>query len=84
MTSGRTDRSLAQGIGLKVGFPLLIGLITLVAANIGGMQVGNSLELAAVVAFAVALAALHSGHRDTDLGGRRARDRGFYADRQAG
>jgi hypothetical protein len=57
MTSGRTDRSLAQGIGLKVGFPLLIGLITLVGAQVGGMRAGNSLELAAVVAFAVALAA---------------------------
>jgi hypothetical protein len=57
MTSGRTDRSLAQGIGLKVGFPLLVGLITLVSAHLGGMQAGNSFELAAVVAFAVALAA---------------------------
>jgi hypothetical protein len=57
MTSGRTDRSLAQGIGLKVGFPLLVGLITLVGAQVGGMRAGNSLELAAVVAFAVALAA---------------------------
>ena len=56
MTSGRTDRSLAQGIGLKVGFPLLVGLIALVGAHVGGMQAGNSLELAAVVAFAVALA----------------------------
>jgi hypothetical protein len=55
MTSGRIDRSLAHGIGLKVGFPLLVGLITLVAAHFGGVQVGNSLELAAVVAFAVAL-----------------------------
>jgi hypothetical protein len=56
MTIGRTDRSLAQGIGLKVGFPLLIGLLTLVGSHFGGMQVGNSLELAAVVAFAVAFA----------------------------
>jgi hypothetical protein len=55
MTSGRMQWSLGQGIGLKVGLPLLIGLITLVAANIGGMQVRNSLGLAAVVAFAVAL-----------------------------
>ena len=42
MTSGRMNRSLVQGIVLKVGFPLLIGLITLVAANIGGMQVRNT------------------------------------------
>lgn len=54
MTNG-TQRSLAQGIILKIGLPLLIGLITLVAANIGGMQVRNSLELAAVVAFGAAL-----------------------------
>jgi hypothetical protein len=55
MTSERMRLSLAQGIGLKVGFPLLIGLITLVAAHIGGMHVENSLVLAAVVAFAIAL-----------------------------
>jgi hypothetical protein len=58
MTNGRTQQGLGQvvgrGIGLKVGSPLLIGLITLVAAHFGGMQVGNSLVLAAVVAFAVA------------------------------
>jgi hypothetical protein len=55
MTSERMTRSLVQGIVLKVGFPLLIGLITLVAANLGGMQVRNTLELAAIVAFGVAL-----------------------------
>ena len=55
MTSGIMNRSLVQGIVLKVGFPLLIGLITLVAANLGGMQVQNALELAAIVAFAIAL-----------------------------
>lgn len=55
MTSERTTRSLAQGIAFKVGFPLLIGLITLVAANLSGMQVRNTLELAAIVAFGVAL-----------------------------
>jgi hypothetical protein len=55
MTSGIMNRSLVQGIVLKVGFPLLIGLITLVAANLGGMQVQNTLELAAIVAFAIAL-----------------------------
>jgi len=54
MTNG-VQRNLVPGVGLKVGFPLLIGLITLVAAHFGGMQVGNSLELAAVVAFGVAL-----------------------------
>jgi len=55
MTSGRMQQSIGHGIGLKVGLPLLIGLITLVSAKIGGMQVANSLALAAVVAFAVAL-----------------------------
>jgi hypothetical protein len=55
MTSGRMNPSLVQGIVVKVGFPLLIGLITLVAANLGGMQARNTLELAAIVAFGVAL-----------------------------
>lgn len=55
MTSRGMHRGLVQGIVLKIGFPLLIGLITLVASNIGGMQVANSLELAAVVAFGIAL-----------------------------
>jgi hypothetical protein len=55
MTSGSVNRSIVQGMGLKVGFPLLIGLITLVGAHLGGMQAQNSLELAAVVAFGVAL-----------------------------
>jgi hypothetical protein len=58
MTNGRMQQGLGLGIGLgiglKVGSPLLIGLVTLVAAHFGGMQVGNSLVLAAVVAFAVA------------------------------
>jgi hypothetical protein len=57
MTSGQPDRRLAQGIVLKIGFPLMIALLTLVAAHFGGMQVGNSLVLAAVVAFAAAFAA---------------------------
>ena len=55
MTTGGMSRSLVQGIILKVGFPLLIALITLFAANIGGMQARNSLALAAVVGFAFAL-----------------------------
>lgn len=56
MSSGRTDRSLAQGIGLKIVLPLLVGLIALVSAHFGGMRAGDALELAAVVAFALALA----------------------------
>lgn len=55
MTEGGTRRSLAQGIILKVGFPLLIGLITLACAQAGGMSGRNSLALTAVVTFASAL-----------------------------
>jgi hypothetical protein len=43
------------GIVLKIGFPLLIGLITLVSAEVGGMPARNSLALTAVVAFGSAL-----------------------------
>lgn len=55
MTSERMIRSLVQGIALKVGFPLLVGLITLVAASLGGMRAGNTLLLAAIVAFGLSL-----------------------------
>jgi hypothetical protein len=55
MTNGGMSRSLVPGIMLKTGLPLLIGLITLVAAWVGGMPGRNSLALAAVVAFGSAL-----------------------------
>lgn len=55
MTSGGTRLNLLSGLTVKVGFPLLIGLITLVAARIGGVSGDNSLALAAVVAFGLAL-----------------------------
>jgi hypothetical protein len=55
MTSDGIRRSFVYGIILKIGFPLLTGLIALFAANLGGMQVRNSLELGTVVAFGVAL-----------------------------
>lgn len=55
MTSDRITRSLLWGTVWKVGFPLLAGLVTLVAANVGGMPVRNTLELAAIVAFGFAL-----------------------------
>ena len=55
MSSGRIVPSVGYGIVVKGGVPLLIGLITLVAANIGGMQIRNASELAAAVAFAFAL-----------------------------
>jgi hypothetical protein len=49
MTNGGMRRGLVPGITLKVGFPLLLGLITLVSAEAGGMSGLNSLALAAVV-----------------------------------
>lgn len=55
MNSGGMSRSLGQGIVLKIGFPLLIGLITLAGGHLGGMQAQYALELAAIVAFGVAL-----------------------------
>jgi hypothetical protein len=55
MIKGGTRRGLASGIIIKVGFPLLIGLITLTAAEAGGMSGRNSLALTAVVTFGSAL-----------------------------
>ena len=55
MIKGGTHRSLAPGIIVKVGFPLLIGLITLACAAVGGMPARNSLALTAVVTFGSAL-----------------------------
>jgi hypothetical protein len=55
MTNGGLSRSLVLGIVLKVGLPLLIGLITLVAGEAGGFPGRNSLALAAVLAFGSAL-----------------------------
>jgi hypothetical protein len=55
MTNGGASRSLVSGIILKVGFPLLLGLITLVSAEASGMPGRNSLALAVVVAFGSAL-----------------------------
>ena len=69
MTNGGMRRSLVPGIIVKIGFPLLIGLITLVAAQAGGMSGRNSLALTAVIAFGIRANPLHSGYRDTDLGG---------------
>src|SRR5580692_11447153 len=55
MTNGGTRRSLVPGITLKIGFPLLIGLITLAAAQADGMSGRDSLALAVVVTFGFAL-----------------------------
>jgi hypothetical protein len=55
MTNGGTRRGLVPGIIVKIGLPLLIGLITLVAARAGGMSGQNSLALTAAVTFGLAL-----------------------------
>ncbi len=55
MTSGGVSRSLVPGIALKIGFPLLIGLITLLSAEAGGVSGLNSLMLSAVITFGSAL-----------------------------
>lgn len=55
MTTAQMNRGLVQGIILKVGLPLLIALITLTAANLGGLRADDCLALATVVGFAVAL-----------------------------
>jgi hypothetical protein len=55
MTNGGVSPSLVPGIVLKIGLPLLIGLISLVAAEAGGLPGRNSLALAAVLAFGSAL-----------------------------
>jgi hypothetical protein len=55
MSRGRMSPSLALGITLKIGFPLLIGLITLVSAEAGGVSDKSSLVLAALIAFGFAI-----------------------------
>jgi hypothetical protein len=55
MTKGGMRRSLVAGILMKVGFPLLIGLVTLVSARSGGMSGDSSLVVAGVLALGSAL-----------------------------
>jgi hypothetical protein len=55
MTNGGARPSLVPGIVLKIGLPLLIGLIALVAAEAGGLPGRNSLALAGVLALGSAL-----------------------------
>jgi hypothetical protein len=55
MTNGGMPRALISGIILKVGFPLLLGLITLASAEAGGISGRDSLALAAVITFGSAL-----------------------------
>ena len=49
MIKGGMRRNLVPGTILKIGFPLLIGLITLVSAEAGGLSGLDALVLAAVV-----------------------------------
>jgi hypothetical protein len=49
MTPSGTRRTLAVGLILKLGIPLLLGLITIVSANISGMQSQDSLQLGLLV-----------------------------------
>jgi hypothetical protein len=55
MTNGGTRHNLVPGTTFKIGFPLLIGLITLTAARVGGMSGRDSLALTVVVTFGFAL-----------------------------
>lgn len=52
MTPGRTWRSFAPGLILKIGLPLLLGLITIVSANADGLPGRRAVELGAVVILA--------------------------------
>jgi hypothetical protein len=56
MTPGGTRRNLTLGLIVKIGIPLLLGLITIASASAGGMSGRNGLELAAVVALGTMLA----------------------------
>lgn len=49
MTSRGTRRNLALGIVAKIGIPLLLGLITIVSSDVGGMAGQSSLELTGLV-----------------------------------
>jgi hypothetical protein len=55
MTSTRVSSSLVPGMLVKIGLPLLIGLITLLSAEAAGVTGRNSLVLAAVLVFGFAL-----------------------------
>jgi hypothetical protein len=52
MTSRGTRQNLAIGLIAKIGLPLLLGLITIVSADAGGLSGRSSLELAGVVTLA--------------------------------
>jgi hypothetical protein len=49
MTPGGTPRSRVLSLSSKIGIPLLLGLIAIVAAEAGGLSSRSALELAAVV-----------------------------------
>lgn len=56
MTPGGTRRNLVLGLIWKIGIPLLIGLITIVASDAAGMSGRNGLEIAAVLTLGFMLA----------------------------
>jgi hypothetical protein len=49
MTQGGMRRTIAVSLILKLGIPLLLGLITIVSANASGMKSQDSLQLGALV-----------------------------------
>jgi hypothetical protein len=55
MTKGGMSRNPVLGITLKIGIPLLVGLITLASADAGGMSGTNALALTAVVTLGLIL-----------------------------
>jgi hypothetical protein len=55
MTPGGTPRSRVLSISSKIGIPLLLGLIAIVAAEAGGLSSRSALELAAVVTLGLLL-----------------------------
>jgi hypothetical protein len=56
MSTGGTRRNLALGLIWKIGIPLLIGLITILASDAAGMSGRNGLEIAAVLTLGFMLA----------------------------
>jgi hypothetical protein len=55
MTSRGARRNLAIGLIAKIGFPLLLGLITIASSDAGGLSGRSALELSAVVTLAAML-----------------------------
>jgi hypothetical protein len=56
MTPAETRRTLALGMTAKIGIPLLLGLIAIVASNAAGVSGRSALELAALITLGLMLA----------------------------